>query len=76
MESRVELELIFILHKGIVGKEVWVDPTDEEARASNGTVVLACMPALETVTSVWQSGQMKVDEMLRVCNFSVLFQDR
>jgi len=60
----------------MVGKEIWVDPTDEEARASNGTLVVACMPALETVTSVWQSGQMKVDEMLRVCIFCSFFLDR
>ena len=60
----------------MVGKEIWVDPTDEEARVSNGTLVLACMPALETVTSVWQSGQMKVDEMLRVRISPSLLQDR
>ena len=59
----------------MVGKEIWVDPTDEEAHASNGTLVLACMPALETVTSVWQSGHMKVDEMLRVRVFLTLLSE-
>lgn len=53
--------------KSIVGTEIWLDPTEDEARASKGSLVLACMPALETITSVSQSGQMKVEELLRVC---------
>ncbi|KAJ7632652.1 ribosomal protein S5 domain 2-type protein [Roridomyces roridus] len=49
-----------------VGNEIWLDPTEEEARLANGTLVLACMPALGKITSVWQTGQMKVPEAL-VC---------
>ncbi|KAJ7109410.1 mRNA transport regulator 3 [Mycena epipterygia] len=48
----------------VVGKEIWLDPTEEEARLSNGTLVLACMPALKKITSVWQTGEMKVAEAL------------
>lgn len=55
--------------KCVVGKEVWLDPTEEEARASNGSLVLACMPALGTITSVWQSGQMKAQEVLQASAF-------
>ncbi|TFK42552.1 ribosomal protein S5 domain 2-type protein [Crucibulum laeve] len=47
----------------VIGNEVWLDPSEEEARASSGVLVLSCMPALESVTSVWQSGQMKADDV-------------
>jgi len=52
--------------KSIVGKEVWLDPTQKEMQVSKGCLVLSCMPALGTVTSVWQSGQMKPQELLQV----------
>ncbi|KAJ7709871.1 ribosomal protein S5 domain 2-like protein [Mycena rosella] len=48
----------------VVGTETWLDPTEEEARLSNGTLVLACMPALKKITSVWQTGEMKVAEAM------------
>jgi exosome complex component MTR3 len=41
-----------------MGSEIWLDPTLAEAQASDGTLILSCMPALGTVTSVWQSGKM------------------
>ncbi|KAJ6630835.1 ribosomal protein S5 domain 2-like protein [Mycena sp. CBHHK59/15] len=47
-----------------VGKEIWLDPTEEEGRCSNGTLVLACMSALGKVTSVWQTGEMKIADAL------------
>ena len=52
--------------KSIVGTEVWLDPTQKEMQVSKGSLVLSCMPALGTVTSVWQSGQMKPQELLKV----------
>lgn len=52
--------------KAVVGEETWLDPTEEEARISKGFMVLSCMPALGVVTSVWQSGQMKTEELLGV----------
>jgi exosome complex component MTR3 len=52
--------------KSIVGTEVWLDPTQKEMQVSQGCLVLSCMPALGTVTSVWQSGQMKSQELLKV----------
>ncbi|KAJ7285800.1 3' exoribonuclease family, domain 1-domain-containing protein [Mycena rebaudengoi] len=48
----------------VVGKEIWLDPTEEEAQHSNGTLVLVCMPALQKITSVWQTGEMKVADVM------------
>ena len=39
-------------------KEVWLDPDDDESTSASGTVVMACMPALDTVTSLKQTGKM------------------
>jgi exosome complex component MTR3 len=50
----------------VVGKEIWLDPTEEEARLAKGTVVVACMPALQKITSIWQAGETKVAEALAV----------
>jgi len=47
-----------------VEKEIWLDPTHRELQVSKGCLVLSCMPALGTVTSLWQSGQMKPAEAL------------
>ncbi|VDB82986.1 unnamed protein product [Peniophora sp. CBMAI 1063] len=41
-----------------VKDEIWLDPVEEEAKQATGVVVLACMPALTTVTSVRQVGSM------------------
>ena len=41
-----------------VKDEIWLDPVEEEAQQAAGVVVLACMPALATVTSVRQVGSM------------------
>jgi exosome complex component MTR3 len=56
----------FSFFQSVVGQEIWLDPTEEEARLSKGTLVLACMPALMKITSVWQTGEMKVTEALGV----------
>lgn len=52
--------------QAVVGEETFLDPTDRESRASTGSVVLACMPALGTVTSLWQSGRMKPVDVIEV----------
>ncbi|KAJ3516622.1 hypothetical protein NLJ89_g1009 [Agrocybe chaxingu] len=57
------LGLVMSCSAAIVNDEVWLDPTEEEARSSNGTLVLACMPALTSVTSVWQSGKMTPEQV-------------
>lgn len=46
--------------------DLWIDPTLEEAQAAKGTLILSTMPALETVTSVWQNGRMQPADVLKV----------
>ncbi|KAJ7097895.1 3' exoribonuclease family, domain 1-domain-containing protein [Mycena belliarum] len=58
------LGLVTSCAAAIVGRDIWLDPTEGEARFSNGTLVLACMPALKKITSVWQTGEMQVTEAL------------
>ncbi|TFY72675.1 hypothetical protein EVG20_g320 [Dentipellis fragilis] len=48
-----------------VGKEIWLDPTEEESRLAAGTLGFACIPALGTITSVWQRGSMLPIEAAR-----------
>jgi exosome complex component MTR3 len=52
--------------KAVIGQEIWLDPTEAESTASEGSLVLACLPALGAVSSVWQTGAMKVPEVLQV----------
>jgi exosome complex component MTR3 len=52
--------------QAIVGDDIQLDPSEAEARASSGTLILACMPALDSITSIWQSGQMSADLSLKV----------
>ena len=47
--------------------KIWLDPTTEEAKESKGCCTLSCVPALGLVTNIWQTGQMKIDELLQVC---------
>ena len=54
------------LPQALVGTETWLDPTAGEAQVSQGTFVLSCMPALGIVTSLWESGQMRTDEVVTV----------
>jgi exosome complex component MTR3 len=48
----------------IIGQETWLDPSLEEANSASGTLVLSCMPALTTMTSIWQTGRMTPKEAL------------
>jgi len=52
------LGLVMSCSAAVVGTEIWIDPTQEESNLAEGSLVLACMPALEIVTSVWQTGRM------------------
>ncbi|KNZ71781.1 Exosome complex component mtr3 [Termitomyces sp. J132] len=61
------LGLVMSCASSIVGREIWLDPTEGEAQLAKGTLVLSCMPAVNTVTSVWQSGQMSLGEVSEVC---------
>lgn len=50
----------------LIGEEIWLDPNHDEAAAGAGTLVLACMPALNVVTNVWQNGTMSPKQGLEV----------
>lgn len=52
------LGLVMSCAASTLGKEIWLDPTEKEAHAASGSLILAGMPALDTITSVWQSGRM------------------
>ncbi|KAI0725135.1 mRNA transport regulator 3 [Fomitopsis betulina] len=41
-----------------LGEEIWLDPTEQEAQSASGSLVIAGMPALGTITNVWQTGRM------------------
>ncbi|KAF8964713.1 mRNA transport regulator 3 [Flammula alnicola] len=56
--------LVMSCSAAVIGTEIWLDPTEEESRISNGTLVLSCMPALTSVTSVWQTGRMEPSRIL------------
>lgn len=43
---------------GEVNGGIWLDPTAEESRDAEGSLVMACMPALGTLTNVRQTGSM------------------
>ncbi|KAF8894648.1 mRNA transport regulator 3 [Infundibulicybe gibba] len=59
------LGLVTSCAASIVGNDIWLDPTEDETVTSAGILVLSCMPALGSVTSVWESGQMKAEEALK-----------
>ena len=50
----------------MVGDEIWLDPTEDEEKTSSGTLILSGMPALGTITSVWQSGSMSPAQAIKV----------
>ncbi|KAJ3536666.1 hypothetical protein NM688_g6806 [Phlebia brevispora] len=49
----------------IMGSDVWLDPTEDEVQRSSGSLIYACMPALGTVTNVWQTGRFSVQDSVR-----------
>lgn len=50
----------------VVGKEIWLDPTTEESKRAEGTVIVSCMPALGSVTNTRQTGQLTVEQTMTV----------
>jgi len=61
-----------------MGGDIWLDPTEDEAAVSQGTLILSCIPALGTITSVWQNGQIQpVDAIsVRVAFLYLIHPDR
>jgi hypothetical protein len=56
--------------QSVVGNEVWLDPSEEEAAYSKGTIIISCMPALGTVTSIWQGGQISPPSAIDVSHLT------
>ncbi|KAF8798050.1 ribosomal protein S5 domain 2-like protein [Phlegmacium glaucopus] len=56
--------LVVSCSAAIIGKETWLDPSLEEAYSASGTLVFSCMPALTSMTSVWQTGRISPKEAL------------
>lgn len=50
----------------IIGKEIWLDPSEDEADAASATFIYAGMPALGTITSLWQNGSMSSQQSIEV----------
>lgn len=48
------------------GNDVWLDPNEQESKAATGMLMLACMPALGSVTNVRQTGTMSVAQVSSV----------
>ncbi|KAF9069675.1 3' exoribonuclease family, domain 1-domain-containing protein [Rhodocollybia butyracea] len=56
--------LVMSCSAAVVDSDIWIDPTQEESSTADGSIVLACMPALGTVTNVWQSGRMSPAQVI------------
>ncbi|KAL6305262.1 mRNA transport regulator 3 [Sparassis latifolia] len=59
------LGLVVSCAASAIGKEIWLDPTEVEAEAASGSLILAGMPALDTITSIWQSGRLTSAEIVK-----------
>jgi exosome complex component MTR3 len=62
--------LIKVSLKAINDDGIWLDPDTAEAAASRGTLLLAGLPALGTITNLWQAGQMTSVDALQVGHFT------
>ncbi|KAI0647134.1 mRNA transport regulator 3 [Trametes meyenii] len=58
------LGLVASCSAAIIGNEIWMDPTEEEGQVAVGSLALASMPALGTITNIWQTGSMSPDEAI------------
>ena len=46
--------------------ELWLDPNAEESSIAKGTLTLSCLPALGTITNIWQIGKITLQEAREV----------
>jgi len=42
----------------VIEQEIWLDPDSQESAPAQGTVVISGLPALGTITNVWQAGSL------------------
>ncbi|KAG8971182.1 hypothetical protein FRB90_010582, partial [Tulasnella sp. 427] len=62
------IELIGIVaacSAALVAGTVWLDPTLAESELADGVVVVSGLPALGTVTNLWQTGRLSAKNMIR-----------
>ncbi|KAL4253188.1 RNase PH family protein [Abortiporus biennis] len=59
------LGLVVACSASLVGPEIWLDPTEEESSISSASLIYAGMPALDSVTSVWQTGSTSVQDSIK-----------
>lgn len=59
------------LGSGEEEKKVITDPTGVESRSAEARVTLGVMPALDTLTDVWMTGQASVEEVLKMVDRAV-----
>lgn len=52
-------------------KTVITDPTGSESRSAEARVTLGVMPALDTLTDVWMTGQASVEDVLKMVDRGV-----
>lgn len=50
----------------LVAGEIWLDPTTAEREMADGVVVVSGLPALASVTNIWQTGRLSPTGMTRV----------
>ncbi|KAF8520146.1 ribosomal protein S5 domain 2-like protein [Hysterangium stoloniferum] len=48
----------------MVEEDIWLDPTAEETVRARASFTIACIPALGTVTNIWQTGQLTAEEAI------------
>ncbi|KAI0665180.1 mRNA transport regulator 3 [Cubamyces menziesii] len=59
------LGLVASCSTAVVGEEIWMDPTEQEGHIASGSLVYAGMPALGTITNLWQSGSMTPEQAVK-----------
>ncbi|KAH8106966.1 mRNA transport regulator 3 [Cristinia sonorae] len=59
------LGLVVACSATLVSSEVWLDPTEEETVHGVGSVIYSCIPALDILSNVWQTGQMSVEQVIQ-----------
>ncbi|OBZ75145.1 Exosome complex component MTR3 [Grifola frondosa] len=59
------LGLVMSCAASSVGNDIWLDPTAEEAKIASGSLIFAGLPALGTITNVWQSGCLTPGEAIK-----------
>lgn len=57
----------------LVAGEVWLDPTSTESDSADGVVMISGLPALGSMTNIWQTGRMSLEGMRKVSRYFRLF---